>query len=135
MSAENEAVVRRFYEQMNNERKNDLASELFTTDHVLHDPQVPAAPGPQGMADVVSVYQVGVKGHWNIEEIFSSGDRVVVRWTGSGTHVGEGTGLGLDISYRIVVRRHHGDIRVQSTPGDTRFEVLLPIEQPGAAAS
>jgi signal transduction histidine kinase len=44
--------------------------------------------------------------------------------------VGEGTGLGLDISYRIVVRRHHGDIRVESTPGDTKFQVLLPIEQP-----
>ncbi|HMC52148.1 MAG TPA: ATP-binding protein [Acidimicrobiales bacterium] len=43
--------------------------------------------------------------------------------------VGHGTGLGLDISYRIVVRRHHGDIRVQSTPGDTRFQVRLPIDQ------
>jgi signal transduction histidine kinase len=47
--------------------------------------------------------------------------------------VGSGTGLGLDISYRIVVRRHHGDIRVESTPGETRFQVLLPIEQPAAA--
>jgi signal transduction histidine kinase len=42
--------------------------------------------------------------------------------------VGEGTGLGLDISYRIVVNKHHGDIRVQSVPGDTRFRVLLPID-------
>ncbi|WP_308249961.1 ATP-binding protein [Sphaerisporangium fuscum] len=41
--------------------------------------------------------------------------------------VGEGTGLGLDISYRIVVNKHHGDIRVTSEPGDTRFQVLLPI--------
>jgi signal transduction histidine kinase len=41
--------------------------------------------------------------------------------------VGEGTGLGLDISYRIVVNKHHGDIRVESVPGDTRFRVLLPI--------
>ncbi|MCW3845020.1 ATP-binding protein [Micromonospora yasonensis] len=41
--------------------------------------------------------------------------------------VGEGTGLGLDISYRIVVNKHHGDIRVQSQPGDTRFIVLLPM--------
>ncbi|MGN9777129.1 ATP-binding protein [Micromonospora sp. H33] len=40
--------------------------------------------------------------------------------------VGEGTGLGLDISYRIVVNKHHGDIRVRSRPGDTRFVVLLP---------
>ncbi|MEV0733219.1 ATP-binding protein [Polymorphospora sp. NPDC050346] len=41
--------------------------------------------------------------------------------------VGEGTGLGLDISYRIVVKKHHGDIRVESAPGDTRFQVLLPL--------
>ena len=47
--------------------------------------------------------------------------------------VGSGTGLGLDISYRIVVRRHHGDIRVESSPGETRFTVLLPIEQAVAA--
>jgi signal transduction histidine kinase len=43
--------------------------------------------------------------------------------------VGKGTGLGLEATYRIVVRRHHGDIRVESEPGDTRFQVLLPIEQ------
>ena len=33
MSAENEAVVRRFYEEMNNGRHNELAGELFTVDH------------------------------------------------------------------------------------------------------
>jgi signal transduction histidine kinase len=47
--------------------------------------------------------------------------------------VGHGTGLGLDISHRIVVRRHHGDIRVQSAPGDTHLVVLLPIDQPSGA--
>lgn len=41
--------------------------------------------------------------------------------------VGSGTGLGLDISYRIVVHKHHGDIRVRSEPGDTVFRVLLPL--------
>jgi signal transduction histidine kinase len=41
--------------------------------------------------------------------------------------VGEGTGLGLDISWRIVVNKHHGDISVRSSPGDTWFRVLLPI--------
>jgi signal transduction histidine kinase len=44
--------------------------------------------------------------------------------------VGAGTGLGLDIAYRIVVGRHGGDIRVVSRPGDTRFQVRLPL-QPG----
>ncbi len=44
--------------------------------------------------------------------------------------VGEGTGLGLDICWRIVVNRHHGAMRVESRPGDTRFQVRLPLEAP-----
>jgi signal transduction histidine kinase len=48
--------------------------------------------------------------------------------------VGQGTGLGLDISYRIIVTRHHGDLRVESVPGDTRFKVWLPLSTPEATA-
>lgn len=44
--------------------------------------------------------------------------------------VGEGTGLGLDISWRIVVNKHHGSLQVESAPGDTRFRVLLPLTAP-----
>jgi signal transduction histidine kinase len=44
--------------------------------------------------------------------------------------VGEGTGLGLDISWRIVVKKHHGDLTVESEPGDTRFRVRLPVTLP-----
>jgi signal transduction histidine kinase len=46
--------------------------------------------------------------------------------------VGEGTGLGLDIAWRIVVNKHHGDLQVESSPGDTRFQVRLPLEGPAA---
>jgi signal transduction histidine kinase len=45
--------------------------------------------------------------------------------------VGEGTGLGLDVSWRVVVTRHHGDILVESEPGDTRFQVRLPLTEVG----
>jgi steroid delta-isomerase-like uncharacterized protein len=41
----------------------------------------------------VKTYQDGVDGHWQIEELFSSGDEVVVRWVGSGTHVAEVNGI------------------------------------------
>ncbi len=44
--------------------------------------------------------------------------------------VGHGTGLGLDTAYRIVVTRHGGDLSVISQPGDTRFQVRLPLEAP-----
>jgi signal transduction histidine kinase len=44
--------------------------------------------------------------------------------------VGEGTGLGLDICYRVITQRHGGDLRVKSRPGDTRFQVRLPLTEP-----
>lgn len=40
---------------------------------------------------------------------------------------GEGTGLGLEATYRIVVEHHHGDLSVESQPGETRFTVRLPL--------
>lgn len=41
--------------------------------------------------------------------------------------VGRGTGLGLDISRRIVVERHAGDIEIESAPGRTVVRVTLPL--------
>jgi signal transduction histidine kinase len=40
--------------------------------------------------------------------------------------VGEGTGLGLDTVQRIV-KKHHGSIQVTSKPGETRFQIWLPL--------
>ncbi len=42
---------------------------------------------------------------------------------------GSGTGLGLDISYSIIVHKHRGDISVRSEPGRTVFRVELPTDQ------
>ena len=42
--------------------------------------------------------------------------------------VGEGTGLGLDTVQRIV-KKHRGSIQVRSKPGDTRFQVWLPLAE------
>ncbi|MPZ85859.1 MAG: cyclic nucleotide-binding domain-containing protein [Actinophytocola sp.] len=47
--------------------------------------------------------------------------------------VGQGTGLGLDVSWRVVVNRHGGDLRVVSAPGDTHFQVRLPLRAPEQA--
>lgn len=42
--------------------------------------------------------------------------------------VGKGTGLGLDIARRIIIGQHKGDIRFDSQPGCTKFQVRLPIK-------
>ncbi|MGY1734808.1 ATP-binding protein [Geodermatophilus sp. SYSU D00684] len=47
--------------------------------------------------------------------------------------VGHGTGLGLDVAWRIVTNRHGGVIKVRSEPGNTRFVVRLPLSEPPEA--
>jgi signal transduction histidine kinase len=47
--------------------------------------------------------------------------------------VGKGTGLGLDISRRIVVERHSGEITIESGPGGTLVRVRLPMRHRGAS--
>ena len=77
------------------------------------------------------------------------GDTVVVEITDSGPGIpadiqdkifdsffttkepGKGTGLGLDISYRIITDKHRGDLKVESEPGRTTFRVTLPIDPEG----
>lgn len=41
--------------------------------------------------------------------------------------IGQGTGIGLDLVYRIIVAEHHGDIQSCSEPGNTKFRIKLPI--------
>ncbi|MEO1377379.1 MAG: ATP-binding protein [Cyanobacteria bacterium J06635_10] len=44
--------------------------------------------------------------------------------------VGKGTGLGLAVSYQVVVDRHHGELKCSSTPGEgTEFTIEIPIKQ------
>ena len=47
---------------------------------------------------------------------------------------GEGTGLGLDLAWRIVAEKHRGNLQVESRPGDTRFIVILPLVAPAPEA-
>jgi signal transduction histidine kinase len=41
---------------------------------------------------------------------------------------GKGTGLGLHISHDIVTNRHHGELLVESRPGETKFKIILPVK-------
>ncbi|WP_309572388.1 ATP-binding protein, partial [Deinococcus sp.] len=47
---------------------------------------------------------------------------------------GQGTGLGLDL-VRLAVKRHGGDVRLESSPGNTHFTVTLPFERTDGSAT
>jgi steroid delta-isomerase-like uncharacterized protein len=93
MSVENEALVRRYYEDMCNGRQNGLAGELFSDEHEYHDPSIPGAEGPEPMAKMIGVFQDGIEGNWDVHDVFAGGDRVAVRWTLRGEHTGEIMGV------------------------------------------
>jgi steroid delta-isomerase-like uncharacterized protein len=90
---EGEDLVRRFFEEFCNGRRDELAEELVSADFVSHGPQAPPAYGPDGLRARVKVYQDALDGHWTVEELVSTGDRVIARWTGSGTHRAELMGI------------------------------------------
>ena len=71
MSAENEALVRRFFEEFCNGRRGELADELVTADYVSHGPQAPPAEGPDGVRDARRALSGAVDGHWDVQELMS----------------------------------------------------------------
>ena len=94
MSVENEALARRFFEELCNQRNGAVADEIVSADYVSHGPQAPPAEGPDGVRARIAVYQDALDGYWDVQEVLSAGqDRVVVRWIGRGTHTGELMGI------------------------------------------
>ena len=92
---QNVAIVKRWIEELFNQRNLAVADELVPPDHVNHDPGTPGIPnGPEGSKLVVSVYSTAFPDvRLSIEDQFTQGDRVVTRWSATGTHQGELMGI------------------------------------------
>jgi signal transduction histidine kinase len=114
-------------------------------------PKVPAYPGELNQVwtnlidnalDAMSgsgtlTVRTAMDGDWVLVEICDTGPGVpedireqIFEPFFTTKEVGEGTGLGLDVSWRIITHRHDGDLRVISRPGDTRFQVRLRQTEP-----
>jgi predicted ester cyclase len=91
----NKALVRRFFDEMCNGRKLEVANEIFSPTHVYNDPNTPAGPGPQGMKDVIATYHNGFSdARWHVDAtIVGEGDVIATRWRGTGTHSGSLMGI------------------------------------------
>jgi len=135
MSAENEALARRFFEQLCNGRDHAVADQIIAAQYVAHGPQAPPAEGPDGVKQRVAVYQDTLDGFWDVQEIHSAGDRVVVRWVGRGTHTGElmgvaPTGATVAVDAITIFRIAEGKIAEEWTVWDA----LGLLQQVGAVA-
>ncbi|MBI4672181.1 MAG: ester cyclase [Chloroflexi bacterium] len=96
MSTEqNIALVRRFVQEVMN--KGDLAAmdEFFPVDVVDHTPEVPnLPPGREGAKILFAAYRAAFPDyHVAIDDILAEGDKVVWRWTLTGTNQGSMMGM------------------------------------------
>jgi predicted ester cyclase len=73
----------------------DLADELYASDYVLHDPSLPEdLIGPEGIKQYAAI-NLGAfpDGRVTVEDQIAEGDKVVSRWTATGTHTGDLMGI------------------------------------------
>lgn len=85
--------VRRFYEATG-EAFTDLLGDVLTTDVTLHDPHLEAIHGRDRVEDYyASFHDAFPDVEFTVDDLFATGDRVVVRWTAEGTHEAEFWGI------------------------------------------
>jgi predicted ester cyclase len=92
---ENKALARRWFEDLFNAGNLEVADEIIAPDHINHDLTLPDIPsGPEGQKQIVNLYRGAfTNAHISVEEQLAEGDKVVTRWSGSGTYQGELMGV------------------------------------------
>jgi steroid delta-isomerase-like uncharacterized protein len=92
---ENKGLVRRQFEAIWNGGNLAVIDELYAPNYTNRDPANPdQAPGPAGFTQRVSLYRTALPDlHLTIEDQVAEGDKVVTRWTASGTHKGDLMGI------------------------------------------
>lgn len=93
MTEANKALATRLYEEVLSGGNLDVIEEIATDDYVEHNPLPGQGMGLQGLRDRAGMLTAALAPRFTLEDVIAEGDRVVVRWTNSGTHVGEFAGI------------------------------------------
>jgi steroid delta-isomerase-like uncharacterized protein len=89
----NKDVARRLYDEVFNGRRVEVLDEIVARDYEEHDPLPGQATGIDGFKKRIAILVDALDPHFTIEDIIAEDDRVVVRWTNSGTNVGDFLGM------------------------------------------
>lgn len=90
---ETKAVVRRYYDEVLNAGNVDALGALAVADYDEHDPLPGQGNGLEGLAQRVQMLRSAFRPHFTVDDMIAEQDKVVVRWTNRGTHVGEFLGM------------------------------------------
>jgi predicted ester cyclase len=92
-AAANEQVVRRFYEEVFNQHREEVIAEIISPDYVDYGHNPPGR-GPDGaLDDYRGVQAVSDDARYDIDDLVAAGETVAVRWTGHLTHTGPIAGV------------------------------------------
>lgn len=89
---DNKAILRRMIEEVWNQRRLEVADELFAPEAV--SPGIPVPPGPEGVKIIAGMFLSAFPDlHMEIDAVIAEGDLVVGRFTETATHRGEFMGV------------------------------------------
>lgn len=125
MPEDNKTLVRRVFEEVWNQRKLEVADQLLASDYVSHDPASPDfGRGPDALKRLVKYYTDAFPDtHFTVDEMISEGDRVVARWTVTGTQRGQlgdipATNRQVTVTGVEIVRISNGKVQEARTTWD-----------------
>lgn len=95
MLADNKSIVRRLYEEVWNNRRPEVANEIISPSHAMHDNHQPdPGIGPEAYNRNVTRFVAAFPDlRFTVEDMVAENDKVVAFWTISGTHKGEFRGI------------------------------------------
>jgi steroid delta-isomerase-like uncharacterized protein len=94
MSEQNKALLRRFFEEVWNEGNLDAIDEIMSPNFTNQTAQPGISPDRDGVKQFVAAYRSAFPDvHMHVEDQVAEGDRVVTRFTGTGTHTGDLMGI------------------------------------------
>ncbi len=130
---ENKALVRRFYEDVFNQRNLAVVDEICTSDHLFHNPPT-TLHGREEFKQLLSLYITAFPdARFTVEDEIAEGDKVTSRYTFRGTHQSElmgipPTGKQVTVTGMIINRIVNG----QSAEGWLNFDAVGMLQQLGA---
>jgi steroid delta-isomerase-like uncharacterized protein len=93
----NEELFRRYFDEAANAGNLELVDEIFASDYLHHDPANPdprPMVGPQAVKDHLTSLKTGFPDLvFDVEDMVSDEDQIVIRWTVRGTHTGDYFGM------------------------------------------